>query len=75
MKVLPETKPVAVAVFDVKVAAAVFLVADVACDFDAVLLEFVVQGVGVLYPDIGVPEFALGVRWWSLGASSRPPAA
>ena len=68
VEVLAEAEAVAVAVEDVEIAAAVFLVADGADYVDAFLLELGVEGVGVVDPEVGVPGEVVGVRGAGIGA-------
>src|SRR5258708_2142991 len=61
-QVLTETKAVAVAVLNVKIAAAIGLVADIACDLHASGLEFSIERISILYPNVSVPCPALRIN-------------
>src|SRR5260370_22724349 len=58
----PKAQPVAVAVFDVEVAAAILLVADVPRDLHTLRLELRMERIGVIDPDVCVPCATLRVN-------------
>src|SRR5436309_14206074 len=58
---VPKTEPIAVAVLDVEVAAAVGFVANVPRDLHALRFELPVQRIGIVHPNVAVPRPALGV--------------
>src|SRR5260370_15052485 len=70
-QVLTETKAVAVAVLNVKIAAAIGLVADIACDLHASGLEFSIERISILYPNVSVPCPALRINEVILAHHSR----
>src|SRR6267378_3430780 len=61
-QVLTETNAVAVAILNVKIAAAIRLVADVACDLHAPGLEFSIERISSVYPNVSVPCPALRIN-------------
>src|SRR5467141_3598550 len=61
-QVLTETNAVAVAILNVKIAAAIRLVADVACDLHAPGLEFSIERISSVYPNVSVPCAALRIN-------------
>src|SRR5713101_9105915 len=61
LQVLAKTQPVAVAVVHLEVATAVGLIADSAHDLDALGLEFRMERIRVIDPNVGVPGASLRV--------------
>src|SRR6266536_1128887 len=61
-QVLTETNAVPVAILNVKIAAAVGLVADITCDLHAPRLEFSIERIGIVDPNVGVPRPALRIN-------------
>src|SRR5260370_11741797 len=61
LQVLPKTQPVTVAVVDLEVATTVGLIADSARDVDALGLEFRMERIRVIDPNVGVPGASLRV--------------
>src|SRR5262245_2537658 len=59
LHVLSEAQPVTVAVFDVKVATAVGLIAELSRDLYTLALKLIMEHVSVLDPDICVPGVAV----------------
>src|SRR6478735_4621164 len=57
-----KAQAIPVAVLDIEIAAAVVLVAQVAGDLHAFRLEFRIQSIRVVNPDVGVPGAFLWIR-------------
>src|SRR5205809_3879830 len=61
-QVLAETQAVPVAILNVKIAAAIGLVADIPGDLHAPRLEFSIERIGIVDPNVGVPRPALRIN-------------
>src|SRR5438445_3644117 len=61
-QVLTETNAVSVAILNVKIAATVGLVADITRDLHALRLEFSIERISIVDPNVGVPRPALRVN-------------
>src|SRR5947199_9963109 len=59
---LTETKAVSVAILNLKIATTVVLVADMTRDLHAPRLEFRIERIGIVDPNVGVPRPALRVN-------------
>src|SRR3989454_3668913 len=61
-QVLTETNAVSVAILNVKIAATVGLVADITRDLHALRLEFSIERISIVDPNVGVPRPALRIN-------------
>src|SRR5207247_9111638 len=61
-QVLAETQAVPVAILNVKIAAAIGLVPDIPGDLHAPRLEFSIERIGIVDPNVGVPRPALRIN-------------
>src|SRR5467141_3540476 len=61
-QVLTETNAVTVAILNVKIAATIGLVADITGDFHAPRLEFSIERISIVDPNVGVPRPALRIN-------------
>src|SRR2546426_2178260 len=68
-QVLTETNAVSVAILNVKIAATVGLVADITRDLHALRLEFSIERISIVDPNVGVPRPALDRKSTRLNSS------
>src|SRR2546426_726693 len=61
-QVLTETNAISVAILNVKIAATVGLVADITRDLHALRLEFSIERISIVDPNVGVPRPALRIN-------------
>src|SRR5213593_1101918 len=61
-QVLTETNAVSVAILNVKIAATVGLVADITRDLHALRLEFSIERISIVDPNVGIPRPALRIN-------------
>jgi hypothetical protein len=61
LSIVPKTEAIAVAVLDIEVAAAVWLVTNVSRDLHAFRLELRIQDVRIVDPDVRIPGSALRI--------------
>src|SRR3989442_11439790 len=59
---LTETNAVSVAILDVKIAATIGLVADITRDLHAPRLEFSIERISIVDPNVGIPRPALRIN-------------
>src|SRR5437870_12966031 len=61
-QVLTETNAVSVAILNVKISATIGLVADITRDLHALRLEFSIERISIVDPNVGVPRPALRIN-------------
>src|SRR5881396_1914002 len=61
-QIVTKTNPVSVAILNVKITATVGLVADITRDLHASRLEFRIERIGIVDPNVGVPRPALRIN-------------